>query len=70
VEPSSEIVERLRVSLETHSPALREALRAALTERTFPPHPRFKRRQVPAIDEHDALCGIHVEYSYPVNSDG
>lgn len=65
VEPAPEIVERLRVSLEKHSPALREALRAALTERTFPPHPRFKGRQVPALDEHDALCGIHVEYSYP-----
>lgn len=62
---SAEIVERLRACLENHSPALREGLRAALTERTFPPHPRFKGRSAPALDEQDALSGIHVEYSYP-----
>src|SRR5262249_44546549 len=46
-------------------PALRQGLHAALTERTFPPHPRFKGRAAPALHEQDALCGIHVEYEYP-----
>ncbi len=58
-------VERLRACLEAHSPGLRDGLRAALLERVFPPHPRFKGREAPAIDERDALAGIHVEYSYP-----
>lgn len=65
MEPPPKIVEHLRAALDTHSPALREGLRTALTERTFPPHPRFKGRQPPALDERDALCGIHVEYEYP-----
>jgi hypothetical protein len=59
-----EVIERLRACIEGHSPALREGLRAALTERTFPPHPRFKGRAAPALDDRDALCGIHVEYGY------
>lgn len=58
-------LERLRAALERHSPALREALLASLTERTFPPHPRFQGRPAPSLDERDTLCGIHVEYEYP-----
>ena len=58
-------LERLRVCLDEHSAVLREGLRDALLERTFPPHPRFKGRQAPALDGHDVLCGLHVEYSYP-----
>ncbi len=65
MEPPPEITQRLRTCLEKHTPTLREALRAALTERTFPPHPRFKGREAPALDEHDSVCGIHVEYEYP-----
>jgi hypothetical protein len=57
--------DRLQACLERYSPGLRDALRVALTERTFPPHPRFQGRDVPALDEHDTLRGIHVEYSFP-----
>ena len=65
MESPPEIVDRLRTCLDEHTPTLRDALRAALTERTFPPHAMFKGRPAPALDERDALCGIHVEYSYP-----
>jgi hypothetical protein len=65
VKPVTGEVERLRAALEPHSPVLREALRAALTERTFPPHPRFRGRTPPRLDEADALAGVHVILCYP-----
>jgi hypothetical protein len=58
-------IDRLRAALERYSPALREGLRAALTQRTFPPHPRYKGRAPPSLVEADALCGIHVTFFYP-----
>jgi hypothetical protein len=64
-EEEEELVARLRAALEKYSPTLREGLRAAMTERTFPPHPRFKRSAPPPLDDADALCGIHVIYCYP-----
>ena len=64
-EENEQLVTRLRAALETYSPALHEGLRAALTERTFPPHPRFKQSAPPPMDDADALCGIHVIYCYP-----
>ncbi len=53
-----------RAVLDKHSDALREALRAALTERVFPPHGRFRRSAAPALDDGDALTGIYVQYDY------
>jgi hypothetical protein len=64
-EEENEEVARLRAALERHRPALCEALVAAMTERTFPPHPRFKRSTPPSLEDADALCGIHVIYCYP-----
>jgi hypothetical protein len=65
VEPPPEVILRLRTCLDRPTPTLREAFRAAVTERTFPPHPRFNGRRVQALDGHDSVCGIHVEYSFP-----
>jgi hypothetical protein len=64
-EEHEQLVARLRGALEIHSPVLREGLRATLTERTFPPHPKYKRHTPPPLDDADALHGIHVTYCYP-----
>jgi hypothetical protein len=60
-----QLVARLRGAHEIYSPALHEGLRATLTERTFPPHPRFKGKKPPPLDDADAQCGIHIIYCYP-----
>jgi hypothetical protein len=64
-EEKEERVARLRAALEKYSPTLREGLRAAMTERTFPPHPRFKRSTPPPLDDADVLCGILVTHCWP-----
>jgi hypothetical protein len=64
-EEEEEVVAHLRAALEKYSPALHTGLRAAMTERTFPPHPRFRGRAPPPLNDADALCGIHVVYCYP-----
>jgi hypothetical protein len=64
-EEDEQLVARLRAALETYSPALQDGLRATLTERTFPPHPRFKRSTPPSLDDADTLRGVHVIYFYP-----
>jgi hypothetical protein len=73
-EEEEELVTRLRAGLEKYSPALGEGLRAAMTERTFPPHPMFKGARIrgtnveitpPRLGDADALCGIHVMTFHP-----
>lgn len=64
-EQVEEVVARLRAALQTYSPALHEGVRAALIERTFPTHPRFKGSAPPPFDDVDALCGISIIFCYP-----
>jgi hypothetical protein len=65
MKPAAGEVARLRATLEQHSAVLREALRAGLTERMFPPHPMSRGGTPPRLDEADALTGIHVILCYP-----
>lgn len=62
--PQSPVVDRLEACLRRHDEELRAGLRAALVERTFPPHARH-RGTPPLIDaERDAVRAVRVLHTY------
>jgi hypothetical protein len=60
------VVAKMHAVLDAREGELRSALRAMLVEKTFPPHPRFRKIMPPPLDDGDRLLGVCFEYDFGV----